>query len=214
METIIKDANKLKEEFDNLHLTDNLAYVKFYESNIRSIELIDINKDTDHYRLKLRLLCEYGISLVGAGRFTNGSDVLMKAIKMFENAPNQDSEKLKDVPYFEHLLWYYGIALWETKNIDSAIEIFNRLVIFCPENDKYRNWLNGLKANKIRKYTSLLWVICGFWLVGEYTFFDKFATKTHLIISIIGLVLLLTTISVEFYIYMIKRNKKRNHNRT
>jgi len=212
MDKELKDIYQLKQEFDNLNSSDNLAYLRFYENNIDSIENIDIDKDDDHYNSKLRLYGEYGLSLVGSGHFTRGASVLGKAIPMFENAPKQEYSKLMEISYFEHLLWNYGLALWETKRIKSSIEIFERLVDYYPNNDKYRNWLNGLKATKIKKYTKPLWIVWMIWLFCEFTFFEKFDSRTQFHLAAIGAGLFIIIGLLELYIYITKRKKARMHN--
>lgn len=212
MEPELKSIHKLKEEFDKLNSSDNSAYIRFYENNINSIDKIDITKDDDHYTAKLRLYSEYGLSLVGGGHYTKGASVLEKAIPMFENAPNQDFNKLREISYFEHLLWSYGVALWETKQIESSVKIFNRLVDYYPDNEKYRSWLNALKVIKIKKYTKPLWAVCMIWLIGELTVFEKFDTNTQFNLSIIGAGLLIIVGLLELYIYITKRQKAQIHN--
>lgn len=212
METGLKDIHQLKDEFDNLNSSDNLAYIRFYENNLDSIDRIDIEKDDDHYNAKLRLFSEYGLSLVGGGHYTRGASVLEKVIPMFENAPNQDFNKLKEISYFEHLLWSYGVALWETKRVESSIDVFNRLVDYYPDNDKYRSWLNGLKATKIKKYTKPLWLAIAIWLVCDLTIFERFESIVQFRLSIFGAALLVIVGLLELYIYITKRKKARMHN--
>jgi len=210
METGLKDIHQLKQEFDNLNSSDNLAYIRFYESNLYSIDRIDIGKDNNHYNAKLRLFSEYGLSLVGGGHYTKGATVLEKAIPMFENAPNQDFNNLRKASYFEHLLWSYGVALWETKQIESSIKVFNRLVDYYPDNDKYRIWLNGLKATKIKKYTKPLWIGIAIWFVCDFTIFEKFDSIVQFRLSIFGATLLVIVGLLELYIYITKKKKARS----
>ena len=210
METDLKDIYQLKEDFDKVNSSDNLAYIRFYENNQESIENIDITKNEEHYDSKLRLFSEYGISLVGGGFYTKGASVLAEAIPMFENAPNQDFDELKEISYFEHLLWCYGIALWETKQLNDSIKIFDRLVDYYPDNDKYRKWRNQLKANKISKITTPLWIICLIWLLGELTLFEQFESMTRFKLSLIGFILLLTVSFFEYYKYLTKNKKNTN----
>jgi hypothetical protein len=42
MDSELKDIHQLKKEFDDLNSSDKLAYIRFYESNIDSIDKIDI----------------------------------------------------------------------------------------------------------------------------------------------------------------------------
>ena len=203
----LKNIETLKNEFDEVSSKENLAFVKFYEGNIDSIENIDINKDEDHYNAKLRLESEYGMSLYGSGYYTQAVEVLSKAIPMFENVPNQDKNKLKDITYFEHLLSSYAVSLYETKAINDSIKQFERLVQYKPKNEKYQRWLVFLKAKKISKYTKLLWMIIPIWLIGKILFFENYEPKSQLILSIIGGVLVLVASGFELYIYLIKKKK-------
>ena len=203
----LKTTQQLKSEFDLISSSDNLAFIRFYESNIQSIDSIDSSLDDDHYNFKLRLICEYGISLVSGGQYTKGVSVLEKAIPMFENEPKNSNFDLKTNSYLEHLLWNYGLALWEVKRTNESMNVFRRLVSYYPENDKYRNWLAGLKASKLRKIATPIWLCCFIWLLGDLLFFDKLDPQTRLYLSVLGLLILLSAGLMELIILLIKKNK-------
>ena len=205
MDSELKDICQLKKEFDDLNSSDKLAYIRFYENNIDSIDNIDINKDYNHYNAKLRLFCEYGLSLVGGGLYSKGVSVLSEAIPMFENDPTQGKSELKKISYYEHLLWNYAMALWEIRKIDSSIVIFKQLVDYYPDNDKYKNWLKGLKAKKIGKITKPIWFVCLIWLIGEFTIFQKFDSKIQFYIAAFGAGLLIIVAILELYMYLVQR---------
>jgi tetratricopeptide (TPR) repeat protein len=179
MPSEIKDIQTLKKEFDEVPSSDNLAFVNFYERNSHSVESININKDQGHYNAKSRLVSEYGISLFGSGQYTKAVKVLSEAIPMFENAPNQNKSELKNISYFEHLLWSYAVSLFETKDLNESIKQFERLVAYKPENDKYRKWLKAIKGQKISNLIKPLWVFMFAWLIGEFTFFENFGPEWH-----------------------------------
>ena|SRR5690554_1778653 len=203
----MKDIQQLKEEFDKLGKADNLAMVKFYESNADSINSINVNKDNSHYDAKLRLQSEYGLSLVSAGYYSQAVSVLKDSIEMFESSPTIDSKNLYEITYFEHLLWNYGLALWETKKINEAKILFDRLALNYPKNEKYRAWLNGLKAEKVKKITRPLWIVCGIWLIGELTVFEKFDNSLQLTLSLVGILFLVAVGVAELYIYLTMKKK-------
>jgi len=204
----IKTVETLKKEFDEVPSSDNLAFVNFYEGNIDSIKNIDINKDEGHYYAKLRLVSEYGISLFRNGQYTQAVKILSNAIPMFENAPNQKQSELKNISYFEHLLWSYAVSLYETNALNDSIQQFERLVKYKPKNDKYSNWLRTLRGQKISKKIKPLWVLIFAWLIGEFTFFENFDSTIQLYLSIIGGLLLLIAGGFELYIYLIKKKKQ------
>lgn len=202
----MKDIQQLKDEFDKLGESDNLAMIKFYESNIDSINNINPKLDNNHYDFKMRLQSEYGLSLVSAGYYSQAVSVLKNSIKLFENAPTVESEKIHEITFYQHLLWNYGLALWETKKINEAQTLFERLVLNYPKNEKYRVWLNGLKAEKIKKITRPLWVICSIWLICELTIFEKFDQNLQLLLSLIGILFLGSVGIIELRIYFLRKN--------
>ena len=207
MVTEVKSIQQLKDEFELLKSSDNLAFIRFYENNIQSIDNIDSTKDEDSYDFKLRLICEYGLSLSGGGQYTKAVSILEKAITMFENQPNYPDFDPGNNSYLEHLLWNYGLVLWEVNQINNSIKVFKRLVSYYPENDKYRNWLSGLKARKIRRISNPLWVAVLVWLLGDLIIYNRFDTKTRLVLSIIGFILLVSVLLLELIIQIVKRKK-------
>lgn len=200
------DHNKLREEFEKIEKSDCLTMIKFYESNIETINLLNPKQDENQYNFKMRLQSEYGLSLLNAGHFTKSVSIINDSITMFENSTTIEKKQLHKIAYFEHLLWNYGVALWETKNIPEATKIFKKLVKTYPMNEKYKAWLNGLKVEKIRRTSKLLWVFCAIWIVGEFSFFNKLNQNFQLILSLLGLLILITIAVTELYIYNL--NKK------
>jgi tetratricopeptide (TPR) repeat protein len=205
-----KSIYELKKEFDELNLSDKLAFVQFYESNVSSIEKIDISKDSDHYNSKLRYICEYGMSLVSVGQFSKGVRILEKAIPMYEFAPNNAQGKSDITPYYEYLLWNYGLALYETNQIDNAIKNFKKLVLHSPVNDKYYNWLNGLRAMRIAKIAKPIWGLCFIWIVLEFTVFEKFNSTIQFKLAALGGLLLAIAGTLETIKYFLNRKKGTN----
>jgi tetratricopeptide (TPR) repeat protein len=136
MENEIKDIIQLKKEIEDLNPQINLAYVSYFESNLPSIEVIDVSKNEEHYNAKLRLTSDYGLSLNAAGQYKNAIPVLEEAIYMFENSPYHDPIELKNIDFYEHLLFRYGAALRDIQEVERSGQIFKRLVEYYPQNDK------------------------------------------------------------------------------
>jgi tetratricopeptide (TPR) repeat protein len=207
MKIVLKDIKTLKEEYDKVPSSDNLLYVKFHEENLDSINNIDLHKDTAHYNVKLKLTCEYGISLFGSGQYTKAVKTLSEAIPMFENERNWTEEELKAVGYFENLLWYQAVSLYETNKINESIVLLQRLTNYYPQNDRYNNWLKAIKSQKITKSIRPLWFVAVAWVVAEFTVFENFDSRTQFILSIIGFALFAIGASFEFYNYIFNKKK-------
>jgi tetratricopeptide (TPR) repeat protein len=206
----LKNIKEIQREFNGLKHSDAREVIKFFEENFESIESLDISKTDEEYKTKLKILCDYGVCLVVVGNYSKGAKILNNSIPMYEYAPDQEYSKLQGNGYFENLLWSYGLALSETKQINDSIKIFKRLVEYYPDNEKYRKWLNQLKANKISKITTPLWIICMVWLFGELTFFEQFESTIKFRLALVGFILLLIVTSIEYYKYLIKKKKSTN----
>lgn len=207
MEREQEKISKLMQEFYDLHSAGNLTFIKFFEKNKILIDSIDINMSNDNYNARLRFLSEYGISLTGSGNYRRGVEILGQAIPLYENAPNQECEQFKDMPYLEKLLWNYGYALHQINQTKKSIGIFKRLNDLYPENDLYRNWYYGLKAINLTKIIKPIWIICFLWILGEITFFEKFDRSIRFKLAIIGSILYLSVGLFQVYIFLIKKGK-------
>lgn len=203
----MKSNQELKAEYDQLGKSDYLAMIKFYESNIDAIEAIDITIDNAHYDTKMHWQSEYGMSLVSAGYYSQAIPILKNSIAMFENAPSIESERLYSISYFEHVLWSYGVALWEIKNIPEAKQLFERLTKYYPNNEKYRAWLNGLKTQFLRKVANGVAFLGALLLIGEISIFERMNLDSNLPLFLLEILVVLVYISLELRIYLI--NKKR-----
>lgn len=201
----MNDIQQLNEEFNKIGESDNLGMVKYYESNNDSIDNIDIDSDIEHYNTKLRLQGEYGLSLVSSGHPSPAVAVLAKSMQMFENSPTIDNDTLHEFNYYQHLKWNYGLALYRSNQKSKATEIFKSLVHDYPKNEMYFAWLIQLKEEKINKITRPFWIICGIWLIGELTFFEKLDQNIQFTLSIIGFLFLVPVVISELYLYTLKK---------
>jgi tetratricopeptide (TPR) repeat protein len=204
-----KDIYQLKKEFDKLPEGNNLEYIKFYENNIDSIDTIDINKDSEHFNAKLRLVCEYGLSLTRHGIMKSGLKVLEEAIKMHENSPYIERLELKDVNYYQTLLWNFAIGLNNINDYKRAEVQFKRLVEYYPKNEKYKAWLISIKSKKIQKIKNPLWFIFLIWFVLKFIVSDKLSPEFKIWNLVFGISLLTVIFLFDGYFYWIKRKLKK-----
>ncbi len=207
MDTELKDIIKLEKEFNELSESDSRQFIRFYENNLISIQNIDINKDEEHYNARLRFDCEYGVSLVASGQRKRGADVLEKAIIMFENAPNQDLKKLNSLPYFEQILWNYGLALSETNKINKSYSIFKRLDKHFNNDNKYKNWISSLQLRRVERFSKPLVPLTLIWVALTFTLFQRFESITRFYLAIGLSIVVLTGVSTQIYSMILKRKR-------
>jgi tetratricopeptide (TPR) repeat protein len=202
----LKDIRTLQEDFKTLSPSNNEAFIAFYELNLDSINSIDITVGKDEYNTKLRLDCEYGLSLSKAKKYEQAVAVLSDAIPMYENAPSENQSELANNSYCETLTWNYAKSLHETGALSEAIKQFKRLVKINPNDDNYSNWVNTLNSQRITFVTRYLWWGLIVWTILDWTIFDYFfKDKMSLTLTNIGLTGMLITGLLELYNYRLKK---------
>jgi len=201
----LKDIRTLQEEFETLPASNNESCIAFYELNKDSIDNIDINAGKNEYNTKLRLDCEYGLSLSGVKKKEQAAKVLSYAIPMYEKAPSDKQSELTKSSYYETLLWNYAHSLYEIGALSESTKQFRRLVKIHPHDDKYSSWLNTLKSQRIIFVTRYSWWGLMVWTVCSWTIFDFFSDVVSLSLSIIGGAVMLITGLLELYNYQLKK---------
>lgn len=212
MKKEIKSIQKLSEEFEKLHKSDNLIFIKFYEKNIDSIETIDIKENENSYTFKTRLLCEYGMSLSGLGMSSKAIEILSVAIPKFEKLLEHNTDSLKESQFYKSLLWNFSISFYEIKQYNKALVNFTKLNNYFPDSEIYNSWISLIKINGIRKQMKYLWYFIFAFILAEFTIFEWLNTQTQYNLSIFGGILLLIAAGYELYLYTLKRKKKRKPN--
>ncbi|QGY47865.1 hypothetical protein GM418_30675 [Maribellus comscasis] len=209
MESNIKSIQELENEFNKLDKSNSREYIKFYENNLESIHNIDIDKDEEHYNAKLRLDCEYGVSLVATGNRVHGAIVLEKAIQMFENAPNQDLKKVYSLPYFEQILWNYAYALSETNQLNRALPAFIKLNKHYSKENKYKSWVINIRNRRLKKFSKPLAPIALIWTILTFTLFQRFESITRFYLAIGLGIIVLFGVASEIYSVILKQKLNR-----
>ncbi|MEQ8687267.1 MAG: tetratricopeptide repeat protein [Imperialibacter sp.] len=136
----MKSIYEFKKETDNLPSTDLLKQVEYYRNNSTEIFMIDESIDQEHYRAKMKLMGDYGMTLSANSNYSEAYPILTKAISLWRTDPYRDETPPEDISYFQHLLLHLGVAAFHKKDIKEARETFRLLVKKDPTNYKYQNW--------------------------------------------------------------------------
>jgi tetratricopeptide (TPR) repeat protein len=205
----------IKELHDNLYHEKTprnpRLFLDTYETNIDLINNVDLSNLID-YDYAMRLTCDYALLLEDSGYLKKSIWYFDKAIKLMENFPEYQKDKLFDIKYYELIVFHKARALYNLKKYMDSQLIFDRLDKVFPNNDKYQSWVLGIKR---KKYDYLIWTGMGVilsdlilrtFLKGKYPLFDKLSFW-------ILFVALILTATLEI-IKRIKFRKKRKINAT
>ena len=208
----MKNKEQLIEEYKSLNESDNKDFISFYEQNIESIENVN-SSDNEDENFRLRMYCEYAVSLIGDKKFDKGIGIIKKAISWFETALKKDNVEFKSVPLYRQLLWNLGSALYDTKDFNESKIIFKKLTFLYPENNMYKAWLKACNIAKFSKMRNIIWTPVLIWLIIEVLFSKKFSYEINRPFFILGTILVGLGFAFEIYIWINQLMLKRiRHN--
>lgn len=127
-------------------------FIETFEKNFLLINNADLNK-LDEYEYVMWLTSDYAIQLEELGYLKKSLEYFEKALKLTENYPNYEKEKLFEVRYYELLKFHKARALHNLKKYDASLLIFKELDRVFPKNDQYLSWLNGIRYKLIDRLT-------------------------------------------------------------
>ena len=167
----------IKELHDNLYNEEspkNQRYLlEYFESNLDIINNVDLTNLID-YDFVMKLTCDYSLALLDLGYIKKGILFCDKSIKLIENFPAFDKEKLFEVRCYELILFNKAKALYKIKKYKDSSLIFNKLNKKFPENDYYLSWIYGLKNNKYESISKV-----GYFVMLLSIILNIFADKTN-----------------------------------
>ncbi len=199
-----KTYKNLEEFFDDYTEKINSShrlFTEFMDDNI--IFVMNIPSEGEEGRIKTTMLSEFGISLVLNGSLSRGKKIIREAMDLAEKNGGLDSCMSIDLK--EHLLWTYGTALHDTEEYDEAIKVFGTLLEKYPDNDRYKNWYNGSRSSRVRKYSRILWWVLWAWLFYTYFGPDYFDVEIGIYTQYFGALIFALALYSEFYIYVLKK---------
>lgn len=197
------DFERLEEEYFKFK-DDTLAFIKFYETNLESIEKLD-DKDEEQNGFKLKMNGDYGLCLATSGNTEKAVKVLETFIPRFEKESGLSETEIETTPYYEHLLWALGSSLYYTDNIEKTQRTFERLTKLQPDNQKYKNWLKGTIEKKFSKFRKASYVFIFSWFLVDILFIKSMDIGLKGVFLISGGLIVIGTISLETYVYYLKK---------
>lgn len=201
---------ELKKIYDKIY-TEHLGrdpkqLIRFYEQNKDLIEVEDLSLSNPDYNGIMRIMTDYAKALSYYGNSKKALIYLNKSDELFKNSTS--AKELVDVSVYEDLIWVRGTEYFNQKKYSLAIKDFQYLVDNYPNNDKYRDWLLGLKTTRIKKYTNFIWplfFVCIIWS----SLLDEKNRTLILILLYVGAVLFVLGIGIELFNFLLKKKIKR-----
>lgn len=193
----------IKELYDSLYDENNpkdyRTFINGYESNAEVLAHVNWS-DLGEYKYTMRLICDYAISLEGAGYARKSIPHFDKAIDLIRNYPSHLNINLFSIPYYEVVVFHKARALYNLKRFRESRVLFNSLNDAFPGNDLYLSWMKGIKS---RSYDILIGsslvvltidMVLGAFIGGKYPLLDTWL-----------LWILIASLALSFSLEIIKR---------
>jgi len=157
----MKTIQEFKVETDQLPSNDLLKHVEYYRNNRELIFEINEKLDKGHYNAKTKLMSDYGMALASNQNYEEAYPILLKAIDLMIHDPfeSEREEKNSESTFYQHLLFRFGATTYYTKRHSESRNAFETLLQLDPTNDRYKNWLKGLRITPLNNISKVLgWI--------------------------------------------------------
>ena len=155
---------QLNELYNTIYLNNDtqqpLSFIALVDPIIESITATDLSGNMD-FPKATKLLTDYGIHLANTGNFNKAIKYLNKAALLFENDKKTQGKPITQIPLYETILLYRGVAFYNTRRYKQARADLKRLAISFPQNLKYKNWYNKSVNREMTLYQFAILILLG-----------------------------------------------------
>ncbi len=193
---------------------DNTDFgIEFYEKNSIFFNKIDHFKDKEELILYIEIVYNYVSSIYCTGRYNNAIDIIDQKIMLIDNEIQRlSADELKGNFYYS-LYFVKGMASNKLKDNKTAIEMFEKLIQYDNQNDRFKLWLNDSKYAQRMWFIRIITIICTF-LITTQILFNILIPKQYFYprigFAVIGVLGILAVQTYEHYVRRSFRKKKTN----
>ncbi len=175
---------ELKNEYYRIEPKDYESIISFYEDNLSYLDNLSDFNDVDEIGEIAKCKLQYIQALESKKRYTKADTYLRHVDILLQKLINTN---LYD-EINERYLFFFAIINYRLKKYDKSLGYFNQLVLIDPENDVYKEWIDGIKDELFTKksrlvaYVAFVLIFLDFFLerifntgFGEYFYLYAFA---------------------------------------
>ena len=130
--------DQIKTEFYKIDMNNTEDILKFYKKHMLYYE--NLNKAIDKMTIEDFILVKqkYCIALDNKNRYSEGITILEQVYKLLDRLKNKSSDYYN--VFYEKTLFWEGILLGRQEKYSESNEIFKKLIVLDPKNEKYVDW--------------------------------------------------------------------------
>ena len=200
----MKDIKQISDEiYDKENTKSHRDFIDNYRKHETEIEETNYNSSQETYDIYSRLIADYSIALSSTKSYKKAIPEIDKALDLFINNKKYTPDTLRNVGFYEALLFNRATCNYYLDKFDLAKPDFDLLIKLYPDNSDYPKWINGFKTKKLYRLRNLLFYV----LAASTLIVTVFENRTLLkyIFLGIGLTALVFTGIIELNIFIRKR---------
>jgi len=130
--------DQIKTEFYKIDMNNTEDILKFYKKHMLYYE--NLNKAIDKMTIEEFILVKqkYCVALDNKNRYSEGITILEQVYKLLDRLKNKSSDYYN--VFYEKTLFWEGILLGRQEKYSESNEIFKKLIVLDPKNEKYVDW--------------------------------------------------------------------------
>jgi len=146
--------DEIRTELYKIDMNNTRDILKFYKKHMLYYE--NLNKAIDKMTIEEFILVKqkYCIALDNMNRYSEGITILEQVYKLLDRLKNKSSDYYSR--FYENTLFWEGILLGRQEKYIESNEIFKKLIVLDPKNERYVDWYLTNKECLISKKTGII----------------------------------------------------------
>ena len=154
------DIKQISDEiYDKENTKSHRDFIDNYLKHETEIEETDYNSSQETYDIYSQLIADYAIALSSTNSYKKAIPVIDKALDLFLNNKKHTPDTLRNVGFYEALLFNRATCNYYLDKFELAKPDFELLIKLYPDNSDYPKWINGFKTKKLYRLRNLLFYI-------------------------------------------------------
>ena len=197
------DMDQIRTELYKIDMNNPEDILKFYQKHKLCYE--NLNKAIDKMTIEEFILVKqkYCIALETKNKYSEAIIVLEQVYILLDRLKNKSSRYYSSL--YEKTLFWEGIFLGRQEKYTESNEVFKKLILLDPKNEKYEDWYLTNKECLIKNKINVMEYLFSATFFITIVWGDKLFDKNIFIVKLIVFALLISIVTIkQLYRRMIK----------
>jgi len=195
--------DQIRTELYKIDMNNPEDILKFYQKHVQYYE--NLNKAIDRMTIEEFIVVKqkYCIALETKNKYSEAIIILQKVYILLDRLKNKSSKYYNSL--YEKTLFWEGIFLGRQNKYTESNEIFKKLILLDPKNERYQDWYLTNKECLIKNKIDIMEYLFSASFFITVIWGDKLFDSTIFYVKLIVIALLISIVTIkQLYRKMIK----------